>query len=70
MAEFLATRGFQRTAPDTFSNGRAMLRFDRCHLHAVPEDRTKGWLSDLLAAEPETVRQLLTHLLAAPSFQS
>jgi hypothetical protein len=70
LTEFLADLGFHPTTPDSFSNGRATLRFDRGQLLALPAEGSRGWRSDLTAAEPETVRQLLTHLLAAPGFQS
>jgi hypothetical protein len=70
LTEFLADHGFHPTSPDSFSNGRATLRFDRGQLLALPAEGSRGWRSDLTAAEPETVRQLLTHLLAATGFQS
>ena len=67
---FLVARGFERTSPGNFSNGRATLRFDGWVLHAVPDDRTKTWRSDLSEATPESIRQLLVPLLASPSFLS
>jgi hypothetical protein len=70
LIKFLIAQGFQRTSGSTFSNGRATLRFDRSQFFAIPGNGSKGWHSDLSDAEPETIRQLLSHLLAAPAFQS
>ena len=67
---FLVARGFERTSPGNFTNGRATLRFEDWVLHAVPDDRTKTWRSDLSEATPESIRQLLVPLLASPSFLS
>ncbi len=67
---FLVARGFERTSPGNFTNGRATLRFDGWILHAVPDDRTKTWRSDLSEATSESIRQLLVPLLTSPSFLS
>lgn len=68
--EFLKTRGFERTAPDRFTNGRATVRVQGEVLFAVPGDGTKAWRTELNEAPPEAIRQLLTTILAAPSFLS
>lgn len=67
---FLEARGFQRTSPDSFSNGRATLHLDRTTLHATSHDGSKTWRSDLAAAQPDTIRLLLGTILASPSFVS
>lgn len=68
--EFLGERGFQRTGPGTFTNGRAIVRVDGSVLYAIPGDGSKQWRSEIREALPGAIRQLLTVVLAATSFQS
>jgi hypothetical protein len=70
LREFLETRGFERTAPASFTNGRATVRLEGNALIAIPGDSTKAWRTDLKDVQPEAICYLLTHVLAAPSFQS
>lgn len=69
-SEFLESRGFQRTAPATFSNGRASVRVDAAVLYAIPGDGSKAWRTELNEAPPGAIREVLTIVLAAPSFLS
>ena len=70
-AEFLESRGFRKTAPATFSNGRASVRVDGPTLYAVPgDDGKKVWRTQVKETPPEAIRQLLTVVLSAPSFLS
>jgi hypothetical protein len=68
--EFLGERGFQRSAPGTFTNGRATVRVDGSSIYAIPGDGTKAWRSELNEAPAEAIRQLLKVVLAAPAFLS
>ena len=70
LAEFLAAKGFTRTSPTSFGNGRATLQFDGHTLVAVPGDGSKSWRSDLKAASSEAIRALFDAFLAAPAFLS
>ncbi len=70
LKELLENHGFQRTAPATFTNGRATVRVEGSVLHAIPGDGSKAWRSELKEAPPEAIRQLLAVVLAAPSFLS
>jgi len=70
LKEFLETRGFERTAPASFTNGRATVRLDGNVLVAIPGDGTKAWRTELKDAQPEAICYLLTNVLAAPSFLS
>jgi hypothetical protein len=70
LKEFLEARGFERTAPASFTNGRATVRLDGNVLIAVPGDSTKPWRTELKDGQPEAICNLLTHVLAAPSFLS
>jgi hypothetical protein len=70
LKEFLEARGFERTAPASFTNGRAIVRLEGNLLIAVPGDSTKAWRTELKDAHPEAICNLLTHVLAAPSFLS
>ena len=70
-AEFLETRGFRKTAPATFSNGRGTVRVDGATLYAIPaDDGKKVWRTQLKETPPEALRALLTVVLSAPSFLS
>ncbi len=70
-AEFLESRGFRKTAPATFSNGRASVRVDGSTLYAVPgDDGKKVWRTQIKETPPESIRQLLGVVLSAPSFLS
>ncbi len=64
------SRGFERTAPTSFTNGRATVRLDGSVLLAIPGDGTKAWRTELKDAQAETICYLLTTVLAAPSFLS
>lgn len=68
--EFLGERGFQCTAPGTFTNGRATVRMEGSVLYAIPGDGSKQWRSELREAPPGAIRQLLTVVLDAPPFLS
>jgi hypothetical protein len=70
LKEFLETRGFERSAPASFTNGRATVRLDGNALVAIPGDGTKAWRTELKDAQPEAICYLLTNVLAAPSFLS
>lgn len=70
LKEFLEARGFERTAPASFTNGRAAVRLDGSVLLAVPGDGTKAWRTELKDAQPEAICYLLTNVLAATSFLS
>ncbi len=68
--EFLEERGYQQSAPATFTNGRATVRLEGNVLYAIPGDGTKSWRSELNQAPPDAIRQLLKTVLASPSFLS
>ena len=68
--DFLQERGFDRCAPATFTNGRATVRVEGSVLFAIPGDGSKQWRSELNEAPPGAIRQLLSVVLAAPSFLS
>lgn len=68
--ELLQQHGFERTAPGSFSNGRAILRIEGNHLTATSGDGSRPWKSDLVGAPVEGLRTLLSTMLAAPSFRS
>lgn len=69
-SEFLSTRGFQKTAPATFSNGRATVRIEGQVLHAIPGDGGRAWRSEIRDSPPGAIRALLAVVLDAPGFLS
>lgn len=70
LRDFLEAKGFRRTAPDSFGNGRATLRFTGTNLLAIPAGGGKAWRSELNDAPPDAIRNVLETLLSTPSFQS
>ncbi len=68
LSEFLTGKGFNRTSPTSFGNGRATLEFDGSTLVAIPGDGTKAWRSDLKEVPGEAIRAMLDTFLNAPSF--
>ena len=70
LKELLEARGFERTAPASFANGRATVRLDGNVLVAIPGDGTTSRRTELKDAQPESICYLLTNVLAAPSFLS
>jgi hypothetical protein len=70
LRDFLEAKGFRRTTPDTFGNGRATLRFTGTDLLAIPAGGGNAWRSELNEAPPDAIRNVLETLLTAPSFQS
>lgn len=70
LRDFLESLGFEPNGSDSFSNGRSTVRIDGTTLHAIPGNGTNVWRSELREARPDTIRQLLTIVLAGPSFLS
>lgn len=68
-SDFLKARGFDRATPNSFSNGRATLRLEGTTLFAIPGEGNPR-KSELRDASPDAIRQLLSVILAAPSFLS
>ena len=68
--EFLESLGFQSTTAHTFSNGRSIIRMEGSVLYAIPSCSGKPWRTETKAVPPEIIRQLLTGVLAGPSFVS
>lgn len=70
LRDFLDAKGFRRTAPATFDNGRATLRFTGTDLLATPAGGGKPRRSELRNASPEGIRAVLEAFLSIPSFKS
>lgn len=70
LSEFLRLRGFQRNGVNSFSNGRALLRFEGQQLIATPADSGKSWRSDLSEVGPKAICFVLTQILSTPGFLS
>lgn len=68
--EFLEARGFRKTAPATFGNGRATIVVTGNLLEAIPGDGSRPWRSKLREPSPDSIRAMLSVVLDAPSFQS
>lgn len=67
---FLAGKGFFRSSPSTFTNGKASIVVEGSRLVADPGSGEKSWNSDLAEAEPETVKLILQQILKTRPFLS
>jgi hypothetical protein len=68
--QWLAERGFQPTAPGTYSNGRAQFQILANQLTALPGNGTVAWHGDVTQADTATLRFVLQTLIDSPGFQS
>ena len=68
LTEFLSEKGFTRTSPNSFGNGRATLQFESQTLVATPGDEGKAWQSNLKGVPAEAVRGVLETFLEMPAF--
>jgi hypothetical protein len=66
----LHNRGFERTSPSEYSNGRATVRFEGSKVLATPLDGSKAWRTDLGSVPPEAAVGVLDAILATPPFLS
>lgn len=66
----LQSRGFERTSPSEYSNGRATVRFEGAKVVATPLDGSKAWRTDLGSVPPEAAVGVLDAILAMPPFLS
>ena len=66
--DLLAAKGFFRSSPTTFSNGKASIQVDGTHFVADPGTGEKSWNSDLADAQPETVKLMLQQILKTRPF--
>jgi hypothetical protein len=66
----LLNRGFERTSPSEYSNGRATVRFEGTKVVATPLDGSRAWRTDIGSVPPEAVVGALDAILATPPFRS
>ncbi len=66
----LAGKGFNRSSPDTFTNGKASIRVDGSKFTAYPGTGHKSWNSDCLDADEATVEMILDQILRMRPFLS
>jgi len=55
--DLLAAKGFFRSSPTTFSNGKASIKVDGTKFLADPGTGDKAWNSDLAEAAPGTINR-------------
>lgn len=67
-ADFLAARGFYRTSPTTFTNGKASIQVEGTKFLADPGTGDKVWNSDLAQADRETIKLILQQVLKTQPF--
>ena len=67
---FLATKGFQPTLPDTFSNGKATIQVRGNRLIADPGNGDKRWESAVVDAGETAITLVVGQLLKLPSFRT
>lgn len=67
--QFLSDKGFEAVSPDSFSNGRATIRFEGPVMFAI-SGKGKVWRATVGSASPQQLMQLLTPVLNSDSFLS
>lgn len=67
-SDLLAGKGFFRSSPTTFTNGKASIHVDGTQFEADPGTGDKTWNSDLADATPETVKLILQQILKTRPF--
>lgn len=68
--DLLAAKGFFRSSPTTFTNGKASIQMDGTHFLANPGTDDKIWEGDLAEANLETVKLMLQQILKTRPFLS
>lgn len=66
--DLLAAKGFFRSSPTTFTNGKASIQVDGTQFLADPGTGDKTWTSDLAEATPDTVKLILQQILKTRPF--
>ncbi|MCZ7637685.1 MAG: hypothetical protein M5U12_17595 [Verrucomicrobia bacterium] len=66
--DLLAGKGFYRSSPTTFTNGRASIQVAGTKFVADPGTGDKSWNSDLAEATPETIKLILQQILKTRPF--
>ena len=60
--DLLAAKGFFRSSPTTFSNGKASIKVDGTKFLADPGTGDKAWNSDLAEADPGTIKLMIQQM--------
>jgi hypothetical protein len=66
--DLLAVKGFFRSSPTTFSNGKASIQVDGTKFLADPGTGDKAWNSDLAEADPGTIILMIQQILKTRPF--
>lgn len=61
-ADLLAAKGFSRSSPTAFTNGKASIHVDGANFTADPGTGEKAWHGDLAQANRETVTLMLQQI--------
>ena len=68
LAEFLAAKGFVRSSPTSFTNGKASLHFEGARFTADPGNGDQTWIAELTGLAPETLRLFVEQILGTRPF--
>lgn len=66
--DLLAAKGFYRSSPTTFTNGKASIHVNGTEFTADPGTGDKTWNGDLAKADRETVKLMLQQILKTRPF--
>jgi hypothetical protein len=66
--DLLAGKGFYRSSPTTFTNGKASIQVEGTKFLADPGTGDKAWNSDLAEADRDTIKIILQQILKTPPF--
>ena len=66
--DLLAAKGFFRSSPTTFTNGKASIQADGTKFLVDPGTGDKAWNSDLAEADPGTIKLMIQQILKTRPF--
>jgi hypothetical protein len=66
--DLLAAKGFYRSSPTTFTNGKASIQVDGTKFLADPGTGDKAWNSDLAKADLDTIKLMIQQILKTRPF--
>ena len=68
--EFLAGKGFAKSAENIFTNGKATIRVDGTHFFADPGAESSTYTADFRQADPKTVTFMVEQILKMHAFRT
>jgi len=69
LIDLLAAKGFVRSSPNTFVNGKVTIRIRGTRFLADPGTGEQPWLKDFKGVRPDIISIYLQQILSMPQFR-